>query len=164
MLEGVIVNPYWLVTFNERLTLGGYDVNASIRSTAREPQTASEKVRDFPRYALTRCARSRYDHAMINYPNIARSILTTIEMLDDDNFDISTIIRDLLIDADSIDFDHELRDIISDCIKSLTRDELSMMRLEYSLCPYHATDYAICFDDDDDDCAQIRAIFPSHDT
>ncbi len=48
---------------------------------------------------------------------------------------------------------------------NLSRDELSMTMLEYSLCPLHFIDFAICFDDDDPDCAQIRTIFPaSHDT
>lgn len=42
--------------------------------------------------------------------------------------------------------------------------ELSLMRLEYSLCPMHHCDYAACFDDDDPECATIRAFFPSHDT
>lgn len=41
---------------------------------------------------------------------------------------------------------------------------LSLLALEYSLCPMHMIDYAICFDDDDPDCATIRAFFPSHDT
>jgi hypothetical protein len=35
---------------------------------------------------------------------------------------------------------------------------------DFSLCPLHFIDYAICFDDDDDACAAIRACFPSHDT
>lgn len=35
---------------------------------------------------------------------------------------------------------------------------------DFSLCPLHMIDYAICFDDDTDDCRMIRACFPSHDT
>jgi hypothetical protein len=42
--------------------------------------------------------------------------------------------------------------------------ELSMLRLDESLCPLHHCDYAICFDDDDPECAPIRACFPHHDT
>ena len=42
--------------------------------------------------------------------------------------------------------------------------ELSLMRLEFSLCPLHHCDYAICFDDDDPECATIRTLFPNHDT
>lgn len=46
-----------------------------------------------------------------------------------------------------------------------SRDDLSNLLLSYSLCPMHAIDFAICFDDDDPECAQIRQIFPySHDT
>ena len=44
------------------------------------------------------------------------------------------------------------------------RHNLSNLLLSHSLCPMHHTDYAICFDDDDPECAQIRAFFPSHDT
>lgn len=44
------------------------------------------------------------------------------------------------------------------------RDAISQLALEHSLCPLHFIDYAICFDDDDAECATIRMIFPSHDT
>ena len=47
---------------------------------------------------------------------------------------------------------------------NLSRDEISELRLAQSLCPLHAIDYAICFDDDDAECASIRIAFPSHDT
>jgi hypothetical protein len=47
---------------------------------------------------------------------------------------------------------------------TLSTDDISELRLADSLCPLHACDYAICFDDDDAECAQIRSIFPSHDT
>lgn len=36
----------------------------------------------------------------------------------------------------------------------------SILCLENSICPIHRCDYAICFDDDDDECAQLRAAFP----
>lgn len=44
------------------------------------------------------------------------------------------------------------------------RQSLSMIALDQSLCPLHMIDYAICFDDDDPDCAAIRSCFPNHDT
>jgi hypothetical protein len=45
------------------------------------------------------------------------------------------------------------------------RDELSKLAMDHSLCPIHWVDWAICFDDEPEDCAQIRAIFPNgHDT
>ena len=45
-----------------------------------------------------------------------------------------------------------------------SRHWLSMQYLENSLCPVHHIDYAICFDDQDPECALIREYFPSHDT
>lgn len=69
--------------------------------------------------------------------------------------DLFDIIRDHILAIDEhCDLPHQ-----SDSIQSR-----SMLLLEYSLCPMHRIDYAICFDDDDPDCAQIRALFPSHDT
>lgn len=45
------------------------------------------------------------------------------------------------------------------------RDEISHWAIDMSLCPMHFCDWCSCFDDDDEECAQIRAIFPhSHDT
>jgi hypothetical protein len=46
----------------------------------------------------------------------------------------------------------------------LSRDALTMRMLSYSLCPLHHIDYAICFDDDDDECRPIRMMHPDHDT
>lgn len=51
-----------------------------------------------------------------------------------------------------------------DVINALDVDALSLLRYEHSLCPMHACDYAMCFDDDDDECAAIRVVLPSHDT
>lgn len=44
------------------------------------------------------------------------------------------------------------------------RDEITDFALSMSLCPIHFVDYAICFDDEDPECYQVRAIHPSHDT
>lgn len=44
------------------------------------------------------------------------------------------------------------------------RDDITKLALDNSLCPLHFTDYAICFDDDDDECAAIRIIHTAHDT
>lgn len=50
-------------------------------------------------------------------------------------------------------------------ISNLPRDDVTRLLMENSLCPIHAVDWAICFDDEFEDCAQVRAIFPSsHDT
>lgn len=98
--------------------------------------------------------------------------LAALDMLSDDN--ASLAIRDAMINDPSpaelpalaADYDFSARDIapILDAIRRLSRDDLSILRLSFSLCPIHSIDYAICFDDDDADCAQIRAAFPSHDT
>lgn len=89
--------------------------------------------------------------------------------LDDD--DASTALRSLLIDPDdALDYIYTPRAAATErprllaLINDLTIDSRSMLMLSLSLCPLHATDYAICFDDDDDECAAIRACFPSHDT
>lgn len=45
------------------------------------------------------------------------------------------------------------------------RDKLTEFTMGMSLCPIHFIDWAICFDDEDPECAQVRTIFPhSHDT
>lgn len=48
--------------------------------------------------------------------------------------------------------------------RSLDTDNLSMERLDWSLCPLHGRDYAICFDDEDPECEAIRECFPGHST
>ena len=84
-------------------------------------------------------------------------------------------IRALLIDDTDDDLESPDADTLRDHILALREhaelphDEsattaLSMLALDFSLCPMHMIDYAICFDDDDPDCATIRAFFPSHDT
>lgn len=93
--------------------------------------------------------------------------------LDDDNDLLSHITRELLICDDASTIDESIADeprlapiahAIQSIIIDLDRDELTAMRLDYSLCPLHACDYAICFDDDDAECAPIRTIHPTHDT
>lgn len=44
------------------------------------------------------------------------------------------------------------------------REQLTEVALALSLCPLHLRDYAICFDDEDPECAAIRAVHPGHDT
>lgn len=54
---------------------------------------------------------------------------------------------------------------IFDILRSMPRAQLTMLAIEHSLCPRHFIDFAICFDDDDPDCRQIRDCFPdTHDT
>jgi hypothetical protein len=109
--------------------------------------------------------------------------LTRIAMLPDDDCDIHIALRSLLIDP-TTDLD-ELRDecpaalphidaiarhiaeLDAECAQPYRSDAItarSLLLLDYSLCPLHRIDYAACFDDLEPDCAQIRALFPSHDT
>lgn len=109
--------------------------------------------------------------------------LNAFAALPDPNSDIYIAIRSLLIDpqlddsefADLAPYARNLFPTIAQLIHDIDElatteyhsDDLqrrSMLLLDYSLCPIHRCDYAICFDDDDADCAQIRAFFPSHDT
>ena len=93
----------------------------------------------------------------------------------------SSALRDLLIDRNAtasparaddpfpLDAPDFIYDFIRACLALIDAadyqtDRMTAMLLDNSLCPMHAIDYAICFDDDDPDCAAIRAIHPSHDT
>ena len=86
-------------------------------------------------------------------------------------------LRELLIaesDADELaGYDDLLTpdtDDIIELVSSLfsdpyARDAISHLAMQFSLCPHHFRDWAICFDDNDPSCAQIRAIFPhEHDS
>jgi len=93
----------------------------------------------------------------------------------------ASALRDLLIDRDASASDPRDSDpfpldappFIYDTLRALLSiidaapymtERMTAMLLDNSLCPMHAIDYAICFDDDDPDCAAIRTIHPSHDT
>jgi hypothetical protein len=94
--------------------------------------------------------------------------------------DSSTALRDLLIDRNYSpdhsndnpllnDPDYPIYDFIRAMLALIDiapyqTDRMTALLLDNSLCPMHAIDYAICFDDDEPDCAAIRAIHPSHDT
>lgn len=92
--------------------------------------------------------------------------------LPDDDCDISIAIRDMLAtDLDDpfippTDLPNAMPylDAIADAHANLTTHQRSLLRLDASLCPMHACDYASCFDDDDPECAAIRDAFPDHDT
>jgi hypothetical protein len=106
--------------------------------------------------------------------------LNRIADLPDERCDIAIAIRCLLIDRNCDDFNdapdaHPHLDAIRNALAAIdaridyphdehARHALSDLLLSYSLCPMHAIDYAICFDDSDDECATIRAYFPIHDT
>lgn len=97
------------------------------------------------------------------------------------HFLAATALRDLLIDRNAmpsdpnstdpfpLDADLDTYNFIRSLLHNIDAapymtDAMTALLLDNSLCPMHAIDYAICFDDDDPDCAAIRAIHPSHDT
>lgn len=132
----------------------------------------------------------RNNHAMTNEPNFItyRAAIDAIDRLtapctdcppirDDHPHDhLARALRDLLIDRDYTPTDTELDcpDYAYATMRYLlaiidaypyNRETLTKLLLDNSLCPLHAIDFAICFDDDDPECAAIRTIYPhSHDT
>ena len=67
------------------------------------------------------------------------------------------VVREGLI---GIDADHAI-----EMLDAGSRDEVSELAMSLSLCPIHFVDWAICFDDEDPTCEQVRLIFPiGHDT
>ena len=98
--------------------------------------------------------------------------IENIMMRDDDA--IIIFIMMLCDDIDELMNDDQYsRDIINAFIPifdMINQPESSMIQyrsilcLENSICPIHRCDYAICFDDDDDECAQLRAAFPLYDS
>lgn len=120
--------------------------------------------------ALTTGGEGAYDCIMTT-----NAITALRAMLDADDesaaLDNFLAIRALLIDRDDTLLDlytdriaPTIRDSIIALIDALPRTELTLLAYDLSLCPLHMRDYAICFDDDDDECAAIRAILPDHDT
>jgi len=116
---------------------------------------------------------NRYEH---DY-QIARHIAPMLSI-----FSNADAFRNLLIDPDcayddATDADDTLslnHDAFAECTEYLHyalndaneyfTEQITEFALQLSLCPLHRIDYAICFDDNDAECAQIRAIHPSHDT
>lgn len=118
---------------------------------------------------------------LINHTDACGPRPTTPPYNDDDHDANLTHLRDIFVNLDDyvpspdeytpLAQAHELHELVQyffSLSESETwgpyRDELSTLALSMSLCPMHLCDYASCFDDDDDECSQIRAMFPSHDT
>lgn len=122
---------------------------------------------------LTLREGSWYDDAMIKTnEQHALDALIALCAIDDD---YTIAARTLLINND-IDYAldlHAADDITRDDLRALSRliellsadrELLTTLLLDHSLCPLHRIDYAICFDDDNADCAAIRTIHPAHDS
>lgn len=91
-----------------------------------------------------------------------RNMLIFIESnLELDDFLMNYAESDRLIDL--IWVYHTLKMAIQDPYGG--RDQMTQLYIENSLCPIHHCDWAACFDDQDPECEQVRAIYPnSHDT
>lgn len=98
---------------------------------------------------------------------------------DDEGDDASRLIRDFIDIPDQIrnqyadDYEGLTKaqtDEIAEALQALwddkfSRGTLTELAISMSLCPLHFVDWAICFDDTDPECSQIREIYPySHDT
>jgi hypothetical protein len=86
-----------------------------------------------------------------------RNFLLSLDSYDD--HDEYNDFRNMLIDTDDPKTLAPLINAKCDDTESITEIALSL-----SLCPLHRIDYAICFDDNDAECAQIRLIHPNHDS
>lgn len=53
---------------------------------------------------------------------------------------------------------------IYDAVYGLSDEDRFDLALSHSICPVHYVDYAICFADEDPECAEVRAQHPEHDT
>lgn len=84
------------------------------------------------------------------------AIIIFIMMLCDD---IDELMNDDQYSRDIINAFIPIFDMINQPKSSMIQYR-SILCLENSICPIHRCDYAICFDDDDDECAQLRAAFP----
>lgn len=82
--------------------------------------------------------------------------------INDDEFTDAEYTPEPAILAELIELHTKLADAIDE--DAAVRQYISNAALDASLCPMHFCDYAICFDDDDPECATIRALFPLHDT
>lgn len=108
------------------------------------------------------------------YPN--RDPVDSLEIYSQD-FDFLTDVRNLLAEMADPEFDirqflleaesNRSLDLLraQDFIGCMSRDQLTGLLIQHSLCPLHRCDWAICFDDEDPSCDAIRQIYPnSHDT
>lgn len=74
---------------------------------------------------------------------------------------------DSIHSIDASELDRNDRRLLLELHTLLPTDDaahLFELMLSYSICPMHHIDYAICFDDDDPECAAIRIAEPTHDT
>ncbi len=140
------------MTNNESLT--------AMMTAAHAATTARARLTELTTH--TDCDFARSDECQ---HDIADEMTRDLLILDDD---YEPLDRDYYRNTTTIDID-ALATELTAILATLRADQfsthfLSMLHLDHSLCPMHHCDYAACFDDDDPECATIRAFFPNHDT
>lgn len=76
---------------------------------------------------------------------------------------VQSHLRDSLIRCTDDDANDELCALLKRLLNSgdkTARTQLTELCLSLELCPLHRVDYAICFDDDDEECRAIRLVHP----
>ena len=134
------------------------DDYAMTNTPNRDAFNAATTMIDRLTLPCTDCPPIRADHPHDLYARALRDLLIDrnatptpqpIAALDDAPAYIYDALRALLATIDAYPY---------------SREYLTKLLLDNSLCPLHCIDYAICFDDDDDECLAIRMIHPDHDT
>jgi hypothetical protein len=163
---------------NDLPALPTFDYAAAL-STSRAATAALARIHEL----ITRSDESRAARDAITEPpyysdeiDLANEMMRDLLITDDDyhplSLDFDYYTDDELARSYRLPADFDIRALAAElaaCLDAARAShyhihDLSLMRLEYSLCPMHHCDYAACFDDDDPECANIRALFPSHDT
>jgi hypothetical protein len=112
------------------------ELHQSLLDSERGQLARPHDISDIARYTID-----------LDFDTDIREMLMTLEFPDDPQSDRTLDLHRCLI-----------------MLQNLEPSQLMRMRLDYSLCPLHACDYAICFDDNDDECEIIRTMHPEHDT
>jgi hypothetical protein len=114
-----------------------------------------------------RCTRqSRVNHTSDVQAMVARLEWLRDHLPEDDDIDYRSMWLEDMGYVETSELMIEARAIL-DALQARgmdAREWVTAEALALWLCPVHFRDYAICFDDDDIECAQVRAVHPVHDT
>lgn len=135
---------------------------------------------DWARTALARIhevGETENEQGLSDFSSVLRMVLTTLPEMDAQY--LAMIERDLSSGREEDKGENEAQwfEEVVEIVRALrdnagfddqyntSRDDVSHLCMTESLCPIHFVDWAICFDDEDEECSQVRAIYPtSHDT
>lgn len=133
------------------------DLRISIRNLLATPDDNCNITASFRNAMIAIFNDDRPNADDISHETIAElaAITALIDILRTINANLTYRLCDIYPDMPDSTESH-----ISESMTEL-RTELALAE---SLCPMHFIDYAICFDDNDPECAAIRHIHPSHDT